>query len=205
MSDTRHWFLRLLALTAVCLTAGCQILPEAQPDRTRYFVLAAPSEAVAPEPADGRILGLRPVELPGYLRNTRSLVVARGPNELSYREDDRWAEPLDVGLARVLRETLQVTDGVRRVVAFPFDQQNRDLDLTVRVRHCEGADFGDGRRTIRFALSYELAAAGAGGELLKRGTFVAPETAWDGEAGSLAARLGEATAAAANAIAADLR
>jgi uncharacterized lipoprotein YmbA len=207
--DLRLRFLRPLASGALAsLTlwlAGCQILPDAQPDRTRYFVLSTPPTADASEKAGGASIGLRAVELPGYLRNTRSMVVARGPNELTFREEERWAEPLEVGLSRVFRETLLASDGIAQVTVFPFpSEQSRDFDLLIRLLHCEGVDTGGGRPGIRFALHYELTRAGAGGEVVQRRHFVAPAADWDGEPGTLAARLAEAAAAAAAAIAANL-
>ena len=205
----RRRFLRPFAfvvLTPLTLwLAGCQILPEAQPDRTRYFVLAAPMAAGAMEESEGATLGLRAIELPGYLRNSRSMVVARGSSELSFREDERWAEPLESGLSRVFRETLLASDGVAQVAVFPFTSEvTRDYDLLIRVLHCEGVDTGAGRPSIRFALYYELTRAGAAGEIVQRRYFAAPAAEWNGEPEALATRLGEAAAAAAAAIAADL-
>jgi uncharacterized lipoprotein YmbA len=202
--------LRLTALATFGLLAGgCQIIPEPRPDPTRYFVLTETAPTVGSptngEVATGVTIGLRPLELPAYLRNTKSLVVARGVNEVTYRDYDRWAEPLDSGLGRVLRDALATNAKVQRVVSFPFPaEQPRDFDLTVRIRRCEGAESDGGRRVARFALSFEISRAGVAGEVVRRGSYVAPERPWDGDASSLAALLGEAAATAGHAIADEL-
>ena len=193
----------LTCASALLLGSGCQILPEAQPDPTRYFVLTAPIPG--PDQSDGVSIGLRGLELPGYLRSTRTMVVARGPNEISYRDYDRWAEPLDVGLTRVVSAGLVEADNVGRVFAYPFPpDQPRDFDLLLRVLQCEGFESAEGDRGIRFALSYEILRPGAGGEVLRRGLYSASPRSWNGEADTLASHLANAAAEAARAVAADL-
>ena len=192
----------LTCASALLLGSGCQILPEAQPDPTRYFVLTAPIPGTAK--SEGVSIGLRGLELPGYLRSTRTMVVAHGPNEISYRDYDRWAEPLDVGLTRVFSAGLVEAGNVGRVFAYPFPaDQPRDLDLLLRVLRCEGFE-SDGERGIRFALSYEILRPGAGGEVLRRGLYSASPRSWNGEADTLAALLASAATEAARAVAADL-
>jgi ABC-type uncharacterized transport system auxiliary subunit len=85
--------------TVALLVAGCNLLPEPQPDRTRHFTLSAPT-AAAPGGVD-----VRPVLLAGHLRN-RALAVRIAENEVAYLDDARWAEPLDAGLTEVLRAEL---------------------------------------------------------------------------------------------------
>lgn len=197
--------LALSGLAALAL-AGCEVIPQPEPDPTRYFVLRS-SQPATPATADreGVALGLHSVELPAYLRNSRSLVVARGGNELVFRDYDRWAEPLDAGLERVLRDALAAHPRVARVDPFPFTSgAARDYDLTVRVIRCEGAETADGQLVARLVVAYELRRAGAAGERVREGRFAAPELPWDGEAASLAARLAEAAEAAAAAIADEL-
>lgn len=191
------------ALVALLLS-GCQVLPEAQPDPTRYFVLRAdtPAADVTAPREDGLAIGLNAIELPAYLRNNRSMIVARGGNELVFREYDRWAEPLEAGLSRVIRETLAATPGIAEVDTFPFTSDRpRDVDVTIRVLHCEGAEAADGRRVARLEVVYEIAKAGVAGRRVVEGRFAATERQWNGEADALAAALGAAAVETANAIA----
>lgn len=196
-----------LATSALAFfAAGCQVLPRAQPDPTRFYMLTSPLPPPpgAPEAAGGITIGLRPVELPAYLRTSRSMVVTRGANELEFRDYDRWAEPLEAALARVLRDALAQTETVGRVATFPFGSDpSRKFDVAVRVVHFEGVQQGD-RRVARFVAAYEILDAQSGGVVVKQGSYTAPERPWNGEAESLAALLSEATAGAAEAIAADL-
>jgi uncharacterized protein len=195
----------LILLVIAWTVSGCQIIPEARPDPTRYYVLVSPEALRTADVApDGVTLGLRPVELPGYLRTSRSLVVAQGPNELIFRDFDRWAEPLEAGLGRVFRDSLNQASGINRVATFPFGtDRQRDLDLTIRIIHCEGYE-ARGRRVVRFVASYELTRTNATGEVIHQGVYTAPEAPWDGEASSLAAQIAEAAATAARAIAAEI-
>jgi uncharacterized lipoprotein YmbA len=164
------------------LLGGCSVLPEAQVDPTRYYVLAgaAPAEVGAPAPASALILGLKPVQLPPYLEKI-SVAVRHGTNELVYNDYARWAEPLDAGIARVLRARLIASPAVSRVFAapFPFDQA-RDYDIAVSVIRCEGAQAG-GRSVARFAAVMEITTGGESSRLVARRVFTAPERAWDGK------------------------
>lgn len=195
---------RLFGVAGALMLSGCQVLPEPQPDPTRFFVLNAPEPpAISQDPQeDGLVIGLHGIELSAYLRNTRSMLVARGQNELVYRDFDRWAEPLDAGLGRVVRETLLAHERITNVDAFPFTGDlARDFDITVRVLRCEGVETADGGRVARLIVAYEITEAGIAGGRVVEGRFAARERPWDGEAESLAAALGEAAAETARTIA----
>ena len=185
--------------------AGCEIVPEPTPDPTRYFVLAAPAaEADRPATEGGLRVGLRVIELPGYLRNSRSLVETRGANEIVYRDYDRWAEPLDAGLTRVMREALLRADGIAGVAVPPLTGDPRDFEIAVRILQCSGGRRWDGGQYVAFDLVYTIHQSGAAGAVIRQGRYTAPEREWDGDAARLAALLGEAAAEAASAIAAEL-
>ena len=49
---------------------------------------------------------LREIELPEYLKDSR-LVLRPTPHTIKFREVDRWGEPLEDGIARVLAMNLQ--------------------------------------------------------------------------------------------------
>ena len=101
--------------------SGCA-LPQAQSDPTRFYVLS--TDAVPAPPASNgngsahSVLYVREVELAGYLRS-RPLIVRRGENEIEFREFALWGEPLDLGIARVLREELLASGVVKVVVTSP--------------------------------------------------------------------------------------
>ncbi|MBA4137204.1 MAG: hypothetical protein C0518_07800 [Opitutus sp.] len=178
------------ALVAMMGLAGCNILPEPQPDNTRFYVL----ESSAPAPASGAAavrLGLRRVDVPAYLKS-KAMVVRSGNNELRYPENARWAEPLDAGIARVLRDQLSAKASV---AAYPFPAQvERDFDIAVQIIAAEGHDDG-----VRFTALFELSRASDSAVVVRR-TFTAPVVAWNGDYSQLAAQLSVAVAGLANEI-----
>ena len=178
------------AAIAALLLGGCKILPEASSDPTRYYVLSAPAtaELSAAKPIGTHQIGLRPVELTGYLRNHKDMVVRTGANELRFQEFALWAEPLEAGVNRVLKECLLSNETVGSVTTYPFSIDiKRDYDVIVRVLNCEGLVHGDKPGVARFAAAYDIVASG--GQVVVRRTFTAPDQSWDGANFSALARL----------------
>ncbi len=182
-----------LAFGLYLISTGCS-LPEAKSDTAHYFVLPAATETV-PSKSSGLHIGLFPVQLPDYLKQ-RSMAVREGASEISYHDEERWAESLDAGLARVLRERLSAT---AQVLAYPFSlEQTRDYDVRVRVQACEGTADGG----AAFSATFEIYAAGANGALVAQNTFTAEPAKWDGDYARLAGLLGADATKLADAIAA---
>lgn len=197
----------LLSLT-LSFFAGCQILPEAKVDSSRNFVLSspAPTELVATKPVGKYQVGIRSIEIAGYLHNRRDIAVRMGANEIRFEEYNRWAEPLETGINRVLKQQLLSAEAVGGVMNYPFATDlKRDYDLVIRVQNCEGAVTADGRNVARLVAAYDIIAAGAGGQVVVRRTFTAPEQGWNGkDFGALAGALSEAVARLSEDIAANL-
>jgi len=170
-NTTPSIMLCFLAAGLCVLSTGCS-LPEARSDTAHNYVLRVAAEAVPPKPS-GLRLGLFPVQLPEYLKQ-RAMVVREGASEVRYNDDERWAESLDAGLARVLRERLSAT---AQVVSYPFTlEQARDYDVRVRVQACEGTSDGG----VVFSATFEIYAAGANGALVAQNVFTAEPVKWDG-------------------------
>lgn len=169
-----------LLFAGFLFAGGCQLIPEPAPDPTRFFVLTGPGLPASTTSPQGTLrLGLKSVELPPYLRS-RSLIVRNGRNEIAYEDYARWAEPLDDGIARVLRARLVVTPVVERVYAHPFPfNRERDFDVSVSVIRCEGTRGPEGS-SARFAAVVEITVAGTG-TVVSRQTIVAPDQTWDGQ------------------------
>lgn len=192
--------------------AGCSILPKPVEDPTRYYLLGnapgADNPTVAPK---GNLhVGIRAVDLPVYLRSTRTIVVRNGANEVRYQDYARWAEPLDLAVQRTIRDRLQFNEAVANAEIPPFSTSvHRDFDISVRVLQCEGGVDSQGRKTAQFSAVYEIldqrATGGSGGGAVVRKSFSAPPAEWNGnDYAALAARLSEAVGALANDIAANL-
>lgn len=111
---TKRSALSAAALTLLC---ACSIL-EPREDPTRFFVLS-PAAGAGAAPGDPELLiALGPVRLPDYL--LRPEVVRRvGPNQLEPARVDRWGEPIDRALVRVLCLDLAALLPRSAVVPFP--------------------------------------------------------------------------------------
>lgn len=194
---------------AAILSAGCSassLIPEPKADPTRFFVLSAPSLGASVEgrASEGPTVRVRDIEVASYLR-TRPLIVRRSDNELQFREFARWGEPIEQGVARVLREEL-LARGAREVLVRSHARGAgvaADFELTVRVLACEGE--ADGGVNFRAVWELERADQKTGAESAKAvsGDFRASGLRWDGRnEATLAARLSEAMGGLAAEIAA---
>jgi uncharacterized protein len=189
------------------LVSACNIIPPAQSDTTRYYLLSAPSlpaggGAGAPH---GLSLGIRSVEVAEYL-HTPSIVVREGANELVSNEFDRWAEPLDAGISRLIRTNLVDAPNVGRVLVQPFSfEGDRDYDITVTVLRCEGVRSGFTRNTSHFSALVDITSRGPNPKVVAHLNYIAPDSKWDGhDYAQLAADLSEAVTGLARAIVAAL-
>jgi uncharacterized protein len=104
---------------ALTLAAGC-IGPS---PRSKYYLLSAMPDQAAGDTlttvADGLSVGLGPVSFPDYL-DRQQIVLRTGPNEMSFSEFDRWAEPLKNNFVRVFRENLAELLGTDRIFVYPW-------------------------------------------------------------------------------------
>lgn len=182
------------------LAGGCKLLPEPRTDPTRHYTLAAAGETHAADLRNTKAvkLGLMTLDLAPYLRKG-VLVTRRGETEVIYNDFQRWAEPLEAGLGRLLQNELQASPrlGVVSMPPHPIDLE-RDYDLVLRVRHAEGVledpDTRGSKAGLRFVVLVELHSSGASPQLLAQKVFTAPTNLWDGKSfGGLAKALTEAT------------
>ena len=202
IAGKRFVVIGMLLIAALAL-AGCS-LPQAQPDPTRFFVLSA--ETSRPAPASNgaalSVLYLRDIDLASYLRS-RPLIVRRGENEIEFREFALWGEPLDLGIARVVREELLARGAVSTVLtsAARREQTSADLTLSIRVLACEGNADG----TVAFRAIWDIATTGPKPSAMAGGEYRPDNLRWDGKTeASLAAQLSQAVAGLAGEVAAAL-
>ncbi len=193
------------ALTAGALS-GCSLL-QAHADPTRFYVLTT-SNALSQSPAAGGFarlkIGLRTIEMPAYLR-TKLMVVRTGSNQMDFAEYDRWAEPLDEGIGRVMKDALGSAGNVESVDLISHGGETLDYEIRVRVLACEGVRAESGAGSMRMGVSWEIQPVRSGGGMIKQGGFTSAPAAWDGRNyGELALELSKAITAAGRALAADL-
>lgn len=199
-------FVLLFCAFASCALSGCSLL-QSHADPTRFYALTVKS--TPPEQAaEGGIkrwkLGLKQVEVPAYLRG-KAMVVRTGANEIHFEDFDQWAEPLDQGIGRVMKETLSSARNVEKVASNSHGDDMLDYEVTIRIVACEGVRVENGNSSVRFAMTWETRSAGKNSTATKRGVFTADPLAWNGkDYGQLAERLSEAIASASKAVAAAL-
>lgn len=109
MNRTVRYFVTFCLL----IIAGCGSSPT-----VHYYALDTIDNRVARDVEDSPIIAVGAFRMPEYLN--RSQMVTRGPGaEINVDEFNRWAEPLDDAIHRVLASNLDVLLDSAVVVAFP--------------------------------------------------------------------------------------
>ena len=75
--------------------------------------------APATEARNGPTIGVGPVKIPDYLDRPQ-MATRSTPSSLQFAEFDKWAEPLDKNVARILAENLSLLLATDRVLIFPW-------------------------------------------------------------------------------------
>lgn len=87
-------------------------------------------------------IGVGPVKIPEYL-DRQEIVTRAGANRLDLAEFDRWAEPLESNVARVLAENLSFILGTDRVRLFPWVGSTKvDYQVVVDLNRFDGTSEG---------------------------------------------------------------
>jgi len=122
---------RLMILTlAAFLLHGCGVS-----EPIRYYQLSslpsADTQGAAEGDQRGMIIGIGPVDIPRYVDRVQ-IVTRSAPNVLELAEFDRWGEPLETDVKRVLVANVsQLLVGERAAVIF-WDE-GLPLDYQVRI------------------------------------------------------------------------
>ncbi|MDR0352110.1 MAG: PqiC family protein [Opitutaceae bacterium] len=186
-----------VALLLAVFLGGCSIVPQSRLDPTRTYILgvpAAPGATPGPDARAGAQVGIRALTLAGYLQGTKTMLVRHGENELVPQLYARWAEPLDSGLARILRDTLLASGAAAGVDARAGGMsRDADCELSIWILACEGTQNPDGTHGVRFAADYEIRFRASPENTVRR-AFAAPSAAWDGKDFSQLAALLSASA-----------
>lgn len=136
MTDTARTFFRV-AMLSLWLSA-CGSSPH-----SNYYLLTAQQlpSASGQQPA----LGIGPVSIPEYLNRT-GLVYSKAGNQLQISRQERWAEPLEDGIARVLGLNLANLLNTENVRSFPWSAE-RAPDYGVKV-NVLSLDANDSKATL---------------------------------------------------------
>jgi uncharacterized lipoprotein YmbA len=144
------------SLLACILVTGCTFM-RPQPDRSRFFVLTSVSDAdieATRSAREGNALGigLGPLRLPDYL--DRPQIVRRvDDNRLAFSELERWAEPLDKNITRVMSQNLSMLLDTDRIVEFPsFTSVRMDYELPMEILRFELGPTGAAHLVVRWGV-----------------------------------------------------
>lgn len=150
--------LRIAALVLVALVlGGC--LGRTPPPNV-YLLTALRPDSNGPASGIDVAVGVGPVTVPEYLK--RSEIVSRAGcgsdsevtcGELRLAELDRWAEPVDEAVARVLSEDLSLLLATERVVRYPWRPSTPvDYQVTVDLIRFDADAAGKTVLTARWAV-----------------------------------------------------
>ncbi|MFA7553058.1 MAG: PqiC family protein [Spongiibacteraceae bacterium] len=119
--------LRLTTLIcALILLVACSSSPT-----TRYYLLQPLSSPPAQSSiTTATVIGLGPIEIAEYLSKPQ-LLKTNGSYQLNYSDFDRWAEPIEQGILRVLQQNLSILRNNSPVYPFPW---RRDEQPPIAIR-----------------------------------------------------------------------
>ncbi|CAL1239104.1 PqiC family protein [Candidatus Methylocalor cossyra] len=142
---------RLLAVLLATTLVGC--FRVSKPDR--FYLLRARAEGPAGPATGGPLIGLEPVRIPPYLDRPQ-IVTALSEQEYQLSDRHRWAERLDVSIARVMAENLSNLLPAAQVVIYPWPREPKpEFQVAIGIREFHIDPEGQARLaalwTLRFA------------------------------------------------------
>lgn len=107
----------IAGLSLPLILVGCGTTPA-----SHYYLLSA--QATQTPSGTSPSVGVGPIEIPEYL-NRHAMVYNRDGNKLHIANFERWAEPLDSSISRVVRLNLASTLNTQDVQAYPWKRSSR--------------------------------------------------------------------------------
>ena len=131
MMAARNTYLMIsIALMAAAMAAGCSTAP------SRFYTLDSTATADSAPPATRIAVMVGPVTVPDMV-DRPEFVVQVAPNRVDVDEFNRWAAPLDDGIARAVAGDLAVQLGTQNVSTGPFGNFNPNYRVTIDVQRFE--------------------------------------------------------------------
>jgi uncharacterized lipoprotein YmbA len=115
---------------ALLLMAGCSTSPKAN-----FYTLGDSPQPLKTAATAPYHVAIGPVSVPEML--DRPQIVTRiGPNQVTFNESERWAEPLKNAIPRLLAE--QLTQRLEaRISVYPQAASDKDMSLNLTLLHFE--------------------------------------------------------------------
>lgn len=95
-----------------------------------YYLLTPNAQPSASERSE-LIIGVGPIEVSDFLERPQ-IAIHGGTNRLEIDELNRWAEPLDSAVIRVMSLNLAALLGTQKITGFPWRRDDRP-DIAVRI------------------------------------------------------------------------
>lgn len=129
---------RILWVVTFLVVSGCGSSPPVD-----FYTLTPISGTGSVDPVDAKLLGIGPLDMPAYLVRPQ-LVTKKSGSAVNVDEFNRWAEPLEVALPRVVATNVdQLLDSIV-VVTFPYSARIRtDYRLIGRVIRFDADQSGE--------------------------------------------------------------
>jgi len=120
----------------LCLVLGLAACGSSPP--TNFYRLT-PAVAYAPGGQEPSV-GIGPIDIPEFL-NRNALVYARGGNQLQLADTERWAEPLEYGVKRVVGLNLSQLLHTQNLRFFPWDlRQAPDYGVSINIMDLDASE-----------------------------------------------------------------
>ena len=122
---------KLVAFLTVAVAVGCGSSPA-----SRFYTLSA---GAAPAVTSSNLsVAVGPVSVPAVV-DRPEIVVSTGPNQVRLEEFNRWAGPLQNGIARVVAENLVAMLGTPRVTLSSQSSAEADYRAIIEVQGFDSA------------------------------------------------------------------
>jgi uncharacterized protein len=144
--------MRVAVVLSLMLCSACSALLGTRRDPPKLYVLSATPAATTHTLPAAAVLGLGPIDLPGYL-DRRGIVTRVAPNRVEASANDLWAEPLATNFKTVLEQNLRLRMPGVPIRTYPWVQgATPELAVAIEVVQFEATSGGTIELLARWAL-----------------------------------------------------
>lgn len=128
----RSGTIAVIFLSLMLFHTGCLSLKPTTDTTHYYTLLNTYTASLNSSNPSGLVLGVHQIDLPGYLESPR-MVTRYNEYKLDYSEYNRWAEPIDKIIGRLLQDSLESAKGIDTVSIFPWSEP-LEYDYTLKIK-----------------------------------------------------------------------